>query len=104
MACFVQAFARAGGRLYHVIVFRAVQSEVETFGTKLVAFLSERHTQLEPFATVRTLADEDIGCFQFEFEPLAVGEERQILLYNQSRANSTHKRYYQIAVRTSYNR
>ena len=82
VACLVQAFARAGGRLYHMIIFCAVQSEVVTFGTKLVAFFGERHTQLEPFATVRTLADEDIGCFQFEFEPLAVGEERQILFSN----------------------
>ena len=78
----MQAFARAGGRLYHVIVFCAVQSEVATFWTKLVAFLSERNAQFEPFTAVRTLNNEDIGCFQFEFELLAVGEERQILFSN----------------------
>ncbi len=68
MACLAQTFVRTVDRLYHVIVFCAVQSEVVTFGTKLVAFLGERNAQFESFATVRTLADEDIGCFQFEFE------------------------------------
>ena len=65
-----------------MIIFCAVQSEVVTFGTKLVAFLGERNAQFEPFATVRTLADEDIGCFQFEFESLAIGEQGQILFSN----------------------
>jgi hypothetical protein len=82
VACLAQTFVRAGGRLYHLIIFRAVQSEVATFWTKLVAFLSERNAQFEPFAAVRTLADEDIGCFQFEFESLAIGEQGQILFSN----------------------
>lgn len=65
-----------------MIVFCAVQSEVVTFGTKLVAFFGERYAQLEPFATVRTLNNEDIGSLQFEFEPLAIGEQGQILFSN----------------------
>ena len=82
VACLTQTFARAIDRLYHVIVFCAVQSEVVTFGTKLVAFFGERNAQLEPFAAVRTLDDEDIGSLQFEFEPLAIGEQGQILFSN----------------------
>lgn len=82
MACLTQTFARAIDRLYHVIVFCAMQSEVVTFGTKLVAFFGERYAQLEPFATVRTLNNEDIGSLQFEFEPLAIGEQGQILFSN----------------------
>ena len=82
VACLAQTFVRAGGRLYHMIVFCAVQSEVVTFGTKLVAFLGERNAQLEPFATVRTLDDEDIGSLQFEFEPFSVSEQWQTLISN----------------------
>lgn len=38
--------------------------------------------QLEPFATVRTLDDEDIGSLQFEFEPFSVSEQWQTLISN----------------------
>lgn len=82
VACLAQTFVRAGGRLYHLIIFRAVQSEVATFWTKLVAFLSERNAQFEPFAAVRTLTDEEIDSFQFEFEPFSVSEQWQTLISN----------------------